>query len=94
MSCLFPTSAGLVQIWTWSILTVKGLLLDLHADLTDHRDCHPKPSLKLVTENLETNITEKSEYFADTPPRRPYSKASRTNDRSQSFKSEHTGNRE
>lgn len=69
---------------------MKGLLLDLHADLTDHRGCHPKLSLKLVTENLETNGTEKSEYFADTPPRKPHSQASRTNDRSQSFKSEYT----
>lgn len=69
---------------------MKGLLLDLHADVTDHRDCLPKPSLKLVTDNLETNITEKSEYSADTPYRKPYSQASRTTDRSQSFKSEHT----
>lgn len=68
---------------------MKGLLLDLQADLTDHRDCHPESSLKLVTENLETNGTEKSEYFADTPPRKPYSQAFRTSDRSQSFKSEH-----
>lgn len=60
---------------------MKRFLLDLQADLTDNRDCHPQPSLKLVTENLETNIIEKSEYFGDTPPRKFYSKASRIPDR-------------
>lgn len=64
-----------------TILTAKSFPLDLQAELTDHRDCHPKPSLKLVMESLETSITEKSEYFADTPSRKLYSEASGTPDR-------------
>lgn len=60
---------------------MKGFLLDMQAELTNHKDCHPKPSLKVVMENVETNVLEKSEYFADTPPRKLYSKASGTPDR-------------
>lgn len=63
-------------VCTRSILTVKGFPLDLQVELTDHRECYPKPSLKLVIENLRTNIIEKLEHSADTPPRKLHSEAS------------------
>ena len=96
ISCLFPVSAGLCSHLDLSIPGASWLRKGscwtgkqswqtagtaIPNQLTDHRGCHPKPSLKLVMENLETNVTKISEYLADTPPKKLYIKASGTPDR-------------